>query len=75
MIDKCWTFDYHFRDCATEQGLTYCLECKDFVCEKLAEFGKQIPPNHVNVINNLKKMKEIGADDWIASQREVKFCP
>ncbi|MFX0185196.1 MAG: DUF3795 domain-containing protein [Candidatus Hodarchaeota archaeon] len=75
MTDKCWTPDCHFRTCAIEQGLTYCFECKDFVCEKLAEFGKQAPPNHANIIENLKKMKELGVEEWIASQREVKFCP
>ncbi|MFX0211401.1 MAG: DUF3795 domain-containing protein [Candidatus Hodarchaeota archaeon] len=75
MTDKCWTSDCHFRTCAAEQGLTYCFECKDFVCEKLAEFGKQAPPHYANILDNLRKMKEIGVDEWIASQREVKFCP
>lgn len=72
--DKCWTPNCHFRTCATEQGLTYCFECKDFVCEELVEFGKQAP-NHAKTIENMKKMKEIGVDDWITSQKEVKFCP
>ena len=73
--DMCWTPDCHFRTCATEQGLTYCFECNDFICEKLAEFGKQAPPHQANIIENLKKMKEIGVKAWIESQREVKFCP
>ncbi|MFX1562716.1 MAG: DUF3795 domain-containing protein [Promethearchaeota archaeon] len=73
--EKCWTPDCQFRNCATEKGLTYCFECKDFVCEKLAEFGKQAPPPYANLITNLKKMKKIGVDKWIASQKEVKFCP
>ena len=74
-VDKCWGDpDCHFRTWATEQGLTYCFECKDFVCDKLDEFGKQAPPNHANIIENLKKMKEIGVDKWIASQKEAKFC-
>ncbi len=73
--DKCWTSDCHFRTCATEQGLTYCFECENFVCEELVEFGKQAPPNQANIIENLKKMKEIGVEAWIVSQREVKFCP
>ncbi|MFX1284771.1 MAG: DUF3795 domain-containing protein [Promethearchaeota archaeon] len=77
MIDKCWTSECHFRTCATDQGLTYCFECKDFVCEKLEEFGKQPPasPDHGNTVENLKKMKEMGVEEWITSQKEVKFCP
>ena len=75
IADKCWTSDCHFRTCATERGLTYCFECNDFVCEKLAEFEKQAPPHYTNIIVNLKKMKEIGVAEWITSQSEVKFCP
>ena len=72
--DKRWTSDCHFQTCATEQGLAFCFECKHFVCEKLVEFGEQAP-NHAKTIENMKKMKEIGVDKWIASQTEVKFCP
>ncbi|WP_455139329.1 DUF3795 domain-containing protein [Candidatus Hodarchaeum mangrovi] len=72
--DKCWTSDCHFRTCATEQGLTYCFECKNFVCDNLVEFGNRAP-HHAKTIENMKKMKEIGITKWIASQREVKFCP
>ncbi len=74
ITDKCWTADCHFRTCATEKGLTYCFECKDFACEELVEFGKQAP-NHAKTIENMKKMKEIGVEKWIASQSGVKFCP
>jgi hypothetical protein len=74
-IDKCWTGDCHFRSCATERRLNYCFECKDFACNKLVEFTEKAPPNHANMLMNLQKMKEIGIDKWIASQKEVKFCP
>ena len=74
MKDKCWTSDCHFRACAEDQGLNYCFECEDFVCDKLAEFGKQAP-NHAKTIENMKNMKVMGIDKWIASQPEVKFCP
>lgn len=74
IADRCWTSDCPFRSCAINQGLTYCFECKDFVCEKLIEFGKQAL-NHAKTIDNMKKMRELGVDLWLASQREVKFCP
>ncbi len=72
--DKCWTPDCYFRSCATNQGFSYCFECKDFVCDKLIDFGNQAP-HHAKTIDNMKKMKELGVDKWLVSQKEVQFCP
>ncbi|MBN2157663.1 MAG: DUF3795 domain-containing protein [Candidatus Lokiarchaeota archaeon] len=72
--NKCWTPDCFFRNCATQRGHTYCFECEDFVCTNLDAFAKTAP-HHSRTIKNMRKMKEMGVKEWIASQNEVKFCP
>ena len=79
MVDKCWTSDCHLRTCATEQGLKYCFECNNFVCEKLVEFAKQAPPHHANIIENLKKRfkkpQQFKTCSAQAKKAELKLLP
>lgn len=72
--DKCWTEDCFFRNCAIEKGHIFCFECNDFVCVHLEKFAKTAP-HHARAIENMKQMKKMGLEKWIAYQKKVKFCP
>lgn len=72
---ECWTPDCHFRQCARNRNFEYCFECPDMPCDKLNEFVSDGMSHHARTVENMKKIKEMGLEKWIASQDEVKFCP
>lgn len=72
---ECWTPDCYFRQCARKRKFEYCFECPDMPCDKLKEFVSDGMAHHARTVENMKKMKEMGLEKWIASQDEVKFCP
>jgi hypothetical protein len=44
-------------------------------CDNLKEFVNDGISHHARTVENMKKMKMMGLEKWIASQDEVKFCP
>lgn len=73
--DQCWSGDCKMRSCATKRGFEYCFECPDFVCEFVEEFAAAEMDHHKRTVENMKKVKEIGLEKWIALQKEPQFCP
>jgi len=73
--DKHWSADCHFKKCAPEKGFEHCFECEDLPCEELSKFASQDAPHHAQTLVNLKRMKEIGLERFIAEQDVVCFCP
>ncbi len=73
--DDCWTPSCAFRECAIENGYKYCFECPEFVCEKLGTFANDGVEHHKRTIDNMKKMKQLGLDEWLSLHDEAKFCP
>jgi len=61
--------------CAREKGHRYCFECDDFPCQKLEDFASDGYGHHKQTVENMKKMKEIGIETWIAEQEKCMFCP
>lgn len=70
-----WSPDCRFLPCATDKGLQYCSECDGFPCEKLEEFASDGYAHHKQTVENMKRMKEIGIEAWIAEQEKCTFCP
>lgn len=60
------------RDCAKPRGYSTCAECPEMPCEKLSAFCGDAAPHHAAVIENLKRIREIGEEKW-AKEQELKW--
>lgn len=61
--------------CAREKGHRYCIDCDEFLCQKLEDFASDGYDHHEQTVENVKKMKELGIEAWIAEQEKCMFCP
>jgi hypothetical protein len=73
--DKSWSPGCEFRPCAEAKGDTYCFECDEFPCAKLEAFAADGYAHHRLAVENMRRMRQIGLDAWIAEQPKVMFCP
>ncbi|MGC9333470.1 MAG: DUF3795 domain-containing protein [Anaerolineae bacterium] len=67
-----WSPDCEILACASSRGLTFCHQCRDFVCEELSTFSADrgdIP------VSNLQRMAEVGLTTWIEEQAVRWQCP
>jgi hypothetical protein len=74
-LERNWSGDCQFRPCATAKGHRYCFECAEFPCDKLQAFASDRYEHHRLTVENMKKMKELGLDRWLAQQQKPMFCP
>ena len=70
-----WSPGCEFRPCAEGRGHDYCFECAEFPCQKLQDFAADGYEHHRLAVENLKRMRDVGLEAWIAEQPEVMFCP
>ena len=70
-LEHHWSPECEFIPCAKEQGHFYCFECHEFPCDKLQVFASNGYLHHKITVENMKRMKEIGIEDWI-EERTVK---
>jgi hypothetical protein len=52
------------KPCAVSKGFSTCAECPDMPCEKLAAFCGDGAPHHGFVVENLKRIREVGEEAW-----------
>jgi predicted amidophosphoribosyltransferase len=74
-LDRHWSPDCQFRACAEAKDHGYCFECADFPCQKLRAFAADGHEHHRLTVENMKKMKELGLEKWLARQPRPMFCP
>ena len=60
-------------ECLRRRGLDYCHACPDFPCGRLAEFRDQYA-HHGPVIENLRRIAEVGAGPWLEEQQARWRC-
>ena len=66
------------RDCPSllKKEIDFCSECEKFPCQNLKKLSKgYVERWSVNLIENLKRIKEIGADKWLKEQEKLYTCP
>lgn len=63
------------KPCAVSKGFSTCAECPDMPCDMLLAFCNDGAPHHSFVVENLKRMREIGEDAWAAEQEAAWKCP
>jgi hypothetical protein len=55
--------------CVRGKGYRTCAECDDLPCTRLIEFAYDpIWRSHLPVIENLRRIRKIGAEAWLAEQ-------
>jgi len=60
--------DCELRDCATARGIASRAECPDMPCEALSRFAAGEMPHHQTVIENLRRIQQIGPEAWVSEQ-------
>lgn len=66
------------KDCPQlrKNEIEYCFECEKFPCQALRKIDKIYRERYfVNLIENLKRTREIGADAWLQEQEKLYCCP
>jgi len=66
------------RDCPLlrKRELDYCYECEQFPCPNLLKIDSQYQKRwSVNLVENLKRIKEVGVEKWLQEQKELYTCP
>jgi hypothetical protein len=66
------------RDCHAlkKDEIDFCYECEKFPCDNLKKLDKGYRERwSVNLIKNLEKIKEVGAEEWLEEQRRLYTCP
>lgn len=64
-----------FVQCCRQHEVESCAFCNEFPCEMIIKFSKEEWEHHQVVLDNLKRIKEIGIDAWLAEQKEYWKCP
>ncbi len=73
-IGDCWLQEMNIP-CAEDKGHRYCFECDEFPCDRLNAFASDGHEHHRLAVENLKAMREMGPEKWIAQQPKPMFCP
>ena len=64
-----------FTACCREHQVLTCAFCPEFPCQKIKDFSVDEWPHHLEVLDNLFRMKEIGVEAWLVEQRQKWLCP
>ncbi|MHC4479194.1 MAG: DUF3795 domain-containing protein [Planctomycetota bacterium] len=54
------------RKCAKNKGVDLCVDCEAFPCHRIKGLAK----GYINLIPDMKRMKELGFDAWFEEQKE-----
>lgn len=58
-----------------KQELDFCFECKEFPCDDLTKLDEIYQTRfHTSLIENLKRIEEIGVDKWVKEQTKLFTC-
>jgi len=67
--------DCAIRYCAIEKGYSHCAQCSVFPCKQINDFNNDGMLHHGEILNNIKRQRDIGIDVWIEEQEERWRCP
>lgn len=67
--------DCEFIHCNREHGSECCAFCAEFPCAMITKFAHDEWAHHIDVIDNLHRIKEIGMDAWLEEQKQQWSCP
>ncbi|MDZ4121563.1 MAG: DUF3795 domain-containing protein [Candidatus Cloacimonadaceae bacterium] len=61
--------------CNFAHGTQCCGFCPEFPCATIQHFNDTEWPHHADVIENLRRIKEIGMQEWLQEQSLLWSCP
>lgn len=64
-----------FVVCNKEHGTECCAFCSEFPCPMIEKFSVEEWEHHQVVLDNLRRIKEIGVDRWLEEQAKYWQCP
>jgi len=67
--------DCVLRSCALGKGLTHCAQCSNFPCQELVDFSNDGLPHHSEVLDNVRRVRDVGIEAWMAEQEKRWRCP
>jgi len=67
--------DCVLRSCAFEKGYIHCAECSVFPCQQITDFSNDGMLHHGEVLDNIRRQRDIGIDAWIQEQEAGWRCP
>lgn len=56
-------------------GVTTCADCPDFPCSRITGFNNDGMRHHAEVLENLRRMHEMGIEAWVKAEEERWRCP
>lgn len=62
------------RECAMRKGILHCGECEGFPCEVLNRFYNDGIAHHALARDNIERLKQSGADEWLSQQGTEHTC-
>ena len=62
------------KKCTKNKGIEGCHQCDEFPCKLLIEFNNDGMPHHSDAINNLRKLRKVGEESWLADQAKRWEC-
>ena len=66
------------KDCALtrKHEIEFCFECDNFPCENLIKLNQRhYRDDNLRMIDDLRRIKKIGAKQWLKEQEEKWRCP
>ncbi|MEI6157456.1 MAG: DUF3795 domain-containing protein [Atribacterota bacterium] len=63
------------RDCVEERGITCCGHCDEYPCPYLITFQNDSRVHHLDILDNMKDIMEMGSEKWLKTQDEQWTCP
>lgn len=66
--------DCLIRACADRRGIPHCGLCPELPCERLAAFQSDSRLHHRDILDQLKDLRQQGADRWLALQAHRWQC-
>jgi len=67
--------DCEFIRCCQDHGVQSCGLCPEFPCPQIVKFSGDEWPHHIDVLDNLHRIKEIGIAAWLLEQKAQWSCP
>jgi hypothetical protein len=58
-----------------QSGKIRCSDCDEFPCSRLTDFKNDGMKHHIEIIENLKHIREIGVEAWATYEKERWTCP
>jgi len=58
-----------------KSGVTRCSDCPDFPCSRITGFNNDGVRHHAEVLDNLRRLQEIGLEAWLKQEEERWCCP